>query len=324
MPALTAQRKKQFEAVIKSLEKKRKSRIFCFVQNPDEHICHPSFGLMLSQRDKLKAAKIDTLELLIQSGGGHPEIAFQIAKFLRRHCNRFNVIVPMMAKSAATLMCLAADTIYMGELAELGPLDIQIEDPVEKGARPFSPLNEFKSMEYLREHATEILDYFTFLLINKSGMSIKEALHESIPIVTGMMTPLYSRIDPSKIGEYRRSLAIGEEYGKRLLKFRGSSNVLLARKLTWDYPTHDFAIDFDELKELGLPVARLDLAQEDALLDGMSGILEQGESAYGLITASVSTTTTTKARGSKSRKSSKPAVPTPAVSLKPVKARPAA
>jgi hypothetical protein len=322
MPALAAQRLKQFETTIRSLEKKRKSRIFCFVQNSNEHICHPSFGLMLSERDRLKATPIDTLELLIQSGGGHPEIAFQIAKFLRRHCKRLNVIVPMMAKSAATLMCLAADTIYMGELAELGPLDIQIEDPVEKGARPFSPLNEFKSMEYLREHATEILDYFTFLLINKSGMSIKEAIHESIPIVTGMMTPLYSRIDPSKIGEYRRSLAIGEEYGKRLLKFRGSSDTLLARKLTWNYPSHDFAIDYDELKELGLPVARLELAQEDALLDAMSGILDQGESAYGLI--SPPTPKATKTRGSKSRKASKPTVSAPTTSLRPVKARPAA
>jgi hypothetical protein len=193
MPSETEKRLAAFHDTIRTLEKQRKSRIFCFVQSDKQHICSPTFGLMLSERDKLRAGNIETLEVLIHSGGGHPEIAFQAIKFLRRHCKRLTMIVPMMAKSAATLMCLLADTIYMGELAELGPLDIQIEDPLEKGSRPFSPLNEFKSMEYLREHATEILDYFTLLLVSRSGMSVKEALHESIPVVTGMIAPLILR-----------------------------------------------------------------------------------------------------------------------------------
>src|SRR6266542_4156712 len=121
VPTEIEKRRAAFQKTIVSIEKKRNSRIFCFVQNGREHICTPTYGTILMERDKLK--NIDTLEILIHSGGGHPEIAYQAAKFLRRHCKRLNVIVPMMAKSAATLMSLVADTIYLGELAELGPLD---------------------------------------------------------------------------------------------------------------------------------------------------------------------------------------------------------
>jgi ClpP class serine protease len=41
-------------------------------------------------------------------------------------------------------MSLGADAIFMGEFAELGPVDVQIQDPVERGAEPLSPLDEFK------------------------------------------------------------------------------------------------------------------------------------------------------------------------------------
>jgi hypothetical protein len=310
MPTEIEKRISAFQAVIADLEKKRKSRIFCLVQTGREHISNGLYGVILRDRDKLQ--NIDTLEVLIHSGGGHPEVAYQVAKFLRRHCKRLNMIVPMTAKSAATLMCLIADTIYMGEIAELGPLDIQIEDPLERGARPFSPLDEFKSMEYLREHATEVLDYFMLLLMERSGMSIKEALHEAIPIVTGMMQPLYSRIDPTKIGGYRRSLAIGEEYAKRLLKYRSARNADdLTQTLTWEYPAHEFAIDYDEAKSLGLPVLPLNLPQEKALINSIVQIVEAGVGQYGFVEPPKPSTKTRRTK--KSRKagpvSAAPATP---------------
>jgi hypothetical protein len=115
-------------------------------------------------------------------------------KFFRRRYDRVNAIVPLKAKSAATLMCLGADRIAMGEFAHLGPVDIQIVDPIERGAESFSPLDEFKSMEFMRDYAVEILDFFTGLFLERSGMSVKEAMHETIPCVTGLMQPSTPRL----------------------------------------------------------------------------------------------------------------------------------
>jgi Serine dehydrogenase proteinase len=286
---------KAAQIALVSLEKKRKSRMFMFIERERDHICLATHARVFLKRHDFQ--NIDTLEILLHSPGGHPNIAYQVVKFFRRHCKRLNVIVPMMAKSAATLMCLVADTIYMSEHAELGPLDVQIEDPIEKGMLPFSPLDEFKSMEFLREYATEMLDYFTFLLIERSGMSVKEALHEAIPAVTGMVSPLYAKIDPSKIGSYRRSLAIGEEYAKRLLKLRKHPKwEELAETLVWKYPSHDFTIDREEALGIGLPVQPLDNKQEDSFIEIISAMLQSGEPTYAFAKKPVQRTKTTKKR----------------------------
>jgi hypothetical protein len=228
--------------------------------------------MMLEKREQFRG--IDRLEVLIHSPGGHANVAYQIARFLRGHCKQLNALVPIQAKSAATLLCLGADLIVMGELAELGPLDVQLGDELEKGKAYFSPLNEFKSMEYLRDYATEFLDFFSFLLFDR-GMSIKQALHEAIPGVTGIMGPLYSHIDPSKLGSYKRALSEGEEYAKRLLgSLRNPRALEIVRELVWNYPSHDFVIDRLEAKQLGLPIQNMEPAQETTLLKAITSMIE--------------------------------------------------
>lgn len=270
-----------FRDAILALEAKRKSRIFCFIEGEGDHIC-PQHTLprIFHLRDQLQNLK--TLEILIHSSGGNAGAAYRIAKFFRRRCKTLNVIVPFQAKSAATLMCLAADNIYLSEYAELGPIDVQVTDHLERGAHPFSPLDEFKSLEFLRDYAIGSLDYFTAVLLERSGMSIKEALHESIPCITALMRPMFEKIDPLKFGEHKRMLSEGEEYAQRLLKAAQNSNhVEVAAKLVENYPVHDFVIDLEEAEELGLPVKVLDNAEFEMLQESMRGLAHQG--FYGFV-----------------------------------------
>jgi len=262
----------QFETALRTLEKRRKSRIFAIVHTEESHhLCQPEFWTTLHRRNEFNPN--GTLEILLHSGGGHANVAYRLAKFFRSHCKRLNIRIPMAAKSAATLLCLNADSIYMGEFAELGPLDAQLRDDVEKGQAFFSPLDEFKSMEYMKEYATGILDYFGYTLADR-GMSLKQALHEAIAGAVGLMNPLYSHVDPSKIGSYRRALLEGDEYAKRLLNSIGNPTAAeLAEHLVWDYPAHDFVIDFEEATELGLPVQRLPVTQEKLLIDSLIGLM---------------------------------------------------
>jgi hypothetical protein len=190
--------------------------------------------------------------------------------------------VPLQAKSAATLMCLGADAIYMGELAELGPIDVQIHDPLEKGSKSISPLDEFKSAEFLRDYAVEIMDSFTLLIVRRSGISVKEALHESLHFTTEIMRPLYEQLDPLEIGEYKRALAIGEEYGDRLLQMtKNPHRKAISQALLSRYPSHSFVIDRLEARTLGLPVHHLNPAEETLFLSAVTSILTNGDSLYG-------------------------------------------
>jgi hypothetical protein len=110
----------QFETALRTLEKRRKSRIFAIVHTEESHhLCQPEFWTTLRRRNEFNPN--GTLEILLHSGGGHANVAYRLAKFFRSHCKRLNILIPMAAKSAATLLCLNADSIYMGEFAELGP-----------------------------------------------------------------------------------------------------------------------------------------------------------------------------------------------------------
>lgn len=257
--------------VVSELEKERGCPIWVMVHCNQGHICFPAIRSVYRSRHKIGKGK--KIEILLHSGGGHPEIAFTVMKFFRRRFDEVNVLVPLLAKSSATLMCLGADHIYTGELADLGPIDIQLDDSYEHGQKSFSPLDEFKSMEFLRELSIEWMDYYANVMHAQYGISLKQGLKDSVPLVTGLMGPIFGQIDPIKMGGYRRAIAIGEEYAERMLQLVGNqASAKIIRQMVWEYPSHDFSIDFEEAQSLGLPVQRLPESQDQKLSEAILNI----------------------------------------------------
>ncbi len=75
------------------------------------------------------------LDLVIHSSGGSAEAAEAIIEYLRQRFNHIRAIVPVSAMSAATMMCLSADEIVMGQHSQLGPIDPQFIISTPEGAR---------------------------------------------------------------------------------------------------------------------------------------------------------------------------------------------
>lgn len=67
------------------------------------------------------------LHVLIASPGGDGETAIRMVRSMQSRCTTLTMLVPDMAKSAATLMCLGADHIVMGPGGDLGPVDPQFQ-----------------------------------------------------------------------------------------------------------------------------------------------------------------------------------------------------
>jgi hypothetical protein len=79
-------------------------------------------GLMETNADKSK-----NVLLILLSRGGDAEPAYQISKLCKSFAReKFIVVIPRHAKSAATLIAIGADEIHMGPLGQLGPIDPQI------------------------------------------------------------------------------------------------------------------------------------------------------------------------------------------------------
>lgn len=66
------------------------------------------------------------LNLVLVTGGGSVTVARQIALLLREFTGSLSILVPHQARSAGTLLCLSADELVLGPLAELGPIDSQM------------------------------------------------------------------------------------------------------------------------------------------------------------------------------------------------------
>jgi len=215
---------------------------------------------LLKVQKCLEGKSFPVLDVVLHSGGGDINATYQIAELLRNHSKKFNVLVPLYAKSAATLLALAADEIVMGELAELGPLDTQILERQKGGRKYGSALNPFKSLEQLQSFSLETLDVTVKLLLNRAALTVDEAIGHSIDFAASVSNPLYAKLDIEKLGEYSRALAVGKEYGERLLrrytkwKDKDEERADVLDKLVRGYPSHDYIIDCKEFKELGFDV----------------------------------------------------------------------
>lgn len=160
--------------------------------------------------------------LILRSPGGDVGAAYFIGKLCREYTKAsFEVAVPREAKSAATLICCAADSIHMGSLSELGPIDPQF------GGMPALAVKH--SLEHLCELATQYPG---------AREMLSEYLSRSLPI--------------NVLGHYERAAESAVQYAERLLGARldnlgsAAQNSEVARRLVYDYKDHGFAIDSRE------------------------------------------------------------------------------
>lgn len=66
------------------------------------------------------------LHLVIQTPGGLVDVSTKIANYLRTTFSEIHAFVPYSASSGGTVLCLAANKITMGRMANLTPIDPQL------------------------------------------------------------------------------------------------------------------------------------------------------------------------------------------------------
>ena len=194
-----------------------------------------------------------SLSVILNSPGGSIEDAFRIAKALRLGCGQLRVIIPGVAKSAATLIALAADTIEIGSFGELGPLDPQIPDPT--GGRWRSSLETIQGLQYLRTYYIESLNQMLELLQN-AQMDFDYALRQVQWLLPPITTPLYQNVDFKDLGDSFRLLTEAEYYAWEVMQrwspLDSDSIDEVVGKLVWRYPSHRYIIDLREANDIGL------------------------------------------------------------------------
>lgn len=240
----------------KDLSKQRNSAILSLMFSKREPISRIH---LYKINELIKEKKYDKLDIILNSSGGDINSTYQIIELLRAHSKELTTIIPIYAKSAATLFILSSKKVIMGELAELGPLDAQVIEREGGIKRYTSALNPFKTLQELQRFAIQTLDVTVKLMLARAEHSIEEAIKLSIDFVSKILPPLFSQIKVEKMGENSRALEVGREYGKRLLKrysiFQSEDKIdSILRRLIYDYPSHGYVIDYKEMQDIGFDV----------------------------------------------------------------------
>jgi hypothetical protein len=168
--------------------------------------------------------KGEPLDLILESHGGSIDATSAIASLCRGRCGCLRVIAPFMAKSAATLLVLAADERVLTCSAQLGPVDPQVRHP------------EKRTMWF-------------------PAHSIKEAVEQAEaakdPIVKVSMA---EKLDPFLIGAYKDASAAATQYVEEAVERWGlPNNAAIIKAFTEKYKSHGYPIDRKVLDTLNVP-----------------------------------------------------------------------
>jgi len=87
---------------------------------------------------------------MIETLGGVFEVAEDMAKLLRREFDEVRFIVPNVAKSAGTILCMSGDEILMDHRSALGPIDPQF-----RGIRAFAAQDFLSGFDAIKAEVDE-------------------------------------------------------------------------------------------------------------------------------------------------------------------------
>ena len=202
------------------------------------------------------------LFLVLESYGGDPFSAVAIMNILQDRFQKITTIIPNHAKSAATLMALGTDEIYMHERASIGPLDLPVEHP--KDGTTISALDIQQTVTNLSVLSESITaERYDFLRKDKK-VSKKVAAHFALEYGTKFLVPIVAQIDPYHLQKASRELKIGWWYAidmllSRMMKGNVQQASNTARSLVNDWPAHEYAIFANDARDmLKLNVYKLD------------------------------------------------------------------
>jgi ClpP class serine protease len=235
--------------LIQQIEGLRKSRVVTYVtsdrQGPfNARIAMDVVPLVSKQLQAIK--KTQNIDLFLYSSGGDTMVPWRLVSMIREYCDKFSVVIPYKAHSAATMIALGADEIVMSNLSEISPID-------PSTANVFNPVDPVNPQNRIPISVEDVMAYFD-LAKNKFGIKNDEELSR----VFTKFVEANPQIHPLALGNVNRIHNLIRMLAKRLLKSHKASMKEDEIEKLVDYFTeklysHQYFIGRKEAKEdLGL------------------------------------------------------------------------
>lgn len=227
---------------IRQIEEQLNSKIIVYFTDNNASIVNNDVDYFFSHLSSLNQK--ESISLILISNGGSGMAAWRIANMIRNYCKNFNVIVPSRCASAATMLSLSADKIYMGPSGYLTAIDTSLNHPLN----PISGVT--------RESPSISVDQ-----VNRIIKFIEKDITQH-PCGKSVSEILFDKIHPIVFGELERTSSLSKLIATNMFNLRQNpppAEVIekIVDKLNESYPAHSYPIVYGEANELGLPVEKI-------------------------------------------------------------------
>jgi len=238
----------------KKIEEKRGNPLVVYVTSQRQGAAGAMAGDVIDEFiDQIKATdngQHDTIDLLIESTGGDPLTSWRVISLMRTSFKKVNVLVPHSAFSAATLLALGADEIWMGSYGSLGPIDPQITTRKKDGST--------------QQFGYEDVASFLSFVKEEGGITEQEYLK-------GALEKLCDAVEPPALGFAKRSSSLSVSMGEKMLQMHMTDPEekaqarSIALKLNKSFFSHGHSLARKDVEEIGLNVKTPDADLEKLL-----------------------------------------------------------
>jgi len=182
---------------------------------------------------------------LLHSSGGFLDVITSFVYLLRHRFKEFDVIIPEIAHSAATILSLGADNILMSNYSSLSPFDPQLTLKTQAGTIG-------AGTEDIKGYYSIIADLFKTDTAKVQAFSI-----------------LASRFPPEVLGNLERTQKQVRLVATKMLLYRSFSKRKTKRildRFQKEFYSHQYRIHYDDAIKLGLHARLMDEDLEDLCL----------------------------------------------------------
>jgi hypothetical protein len=233
----------QRKGIIAQIEKKRGSRLICYVTSD-----RPNLAAILAKdvvplfyNQLMQWGKIKKLDVLLFTTGGDTLAAFHLGSLVREFADKIGVLVPDKCYSAGTLFALSADEIYMAATGTLSPIDPSIVGPLNPVAD-----GPMQGQKQVLPVSVESVAGFKSLMKEEWEIKSEDAAVQIFKL-------LAERVHPLALGDVYRSRQQIERLASQLLTAhrKDKKNVTkIIRTLTRELGSHDYPISRTEARKL--------------------------------------------------------------------------
>ena len=159
------------KSLIRQIEQLRNSRVVTYLTSdrPGPVNARVAMDIIPVISKQLRTiGKTNNIDLFLYSTGGDTMVPWRLVSMIREYCDKFSVLLPYKAHSAATMIALGADEIVMSDLSELSPID-------PSTANVFNPQDPQNPQNKIPISVEDVMAYFD-LIKNKFGIKNDEEL----------------------------------------------------------------------------------------------------------------------------------------------------